>query len=84
MKGLNTEENERIQSLLRNSMLLMGNNQGVMNLQKILPQLEAYQASINKILDKKNNNNILSNVINDMRVKVDVEYGPNWGDMKNL
>ena len=69
MQGLNTEEKERVQSLLRNSMILMDNNQGVMNLQKVLPQLEAYQTSINKILDKKNNENILSNVINDMRIQ---------------
>lgn len=46
---MNTEQEERIQSLLRDSMLLLHNNQGVINLQKILPRLQALQESINKL-----------------------------------
>ena len=69
MDGLNTQEQEILQSNLRESMLLINNNQGVMNLQKILPRLEVYQNNINKILAKKKRTNILSNLINTMRVQ---------------
>lgn len=59
-----TEEQALLQELLRASMRIIINNQGVMNLQKGIPQLSHIQDKINKLNRTQN----IYDIINHMSI----------------